>query len=427
MDASSINSHPSLFTARLAHPGRPQGRARSTSETPPRIQGIPETLPAVAKTVKASATLHAAAPQHIGSNGESQGGQTMLEQLQADWGKADSPWDLTADGTVDIRDVLRLLAKMGGGARDAVEVPEQVGPNVTPVPQDVAEPGDEGAGGKTPIEQLLADWGKTDSAWDLNGDGTVNIRDFLQLLAQAAGGADDAPPITTDLQAKAETITEGIGDADEPADPKTPVEQLLADWGKADSAWDLNGDGTVNIRDFLQLLAQNGGGTDEPADPKTSIEQLLADWGKADSAWDLNGDGTVNIRDFLQLLARTGGGGADDAPPITTHLQEKAETIPESLGDTGEPADPKTPIQQLLADWGKNDSRWDINGDGTVNIRDFLQMLSKMDKASRAEDAPQERGPRVGHMARRARAAYSPTTAQDIALIRRGLSLNAVG
>jgi len=420
MDTSSINSHPSLVTARLAHTGRLPGQARSASRASARIQGIPEKLPAVAKTVKAPATLHAAAPQHIGRTGDAQGGQSMLEQLKADWGKADSPWDLNADGTVDIRDVLRLLAKIGGGARDAVEVPDQVGPNVKRVPQDVAEPGDEG---KTPIEQLLADWGKTDSAWDLNGDGTVNIRDFLQLLAQAAGGADEPPPITTHLQEKAETITESLGDADEPADPKTPIEQLLADWGKADSAWDLNGDGTVNIRDFLQLLAQNGGG--EPPDPKTPIEQLLADWGKTDSAWDLNGDGTVNIRDFLQLLARTGG-GADEAPPIAPHLQDKAEAIPESLGDTGEPA-PKTRIEQLLADWGSNDSRWDVNGDGTVNIRDFLQMLSKMDKASRAEEAPQERAPRVGHVERRAQAAYSPTTAQDLALIRRGLSLNAVG
>jgi len=377
MDTSGINSHPSLVTARLAHTGRLPGQARSASGASARIQGIPEKLPAVAKTVKAPATLHAAAPQHIGGNGEAQGGQSMLEQLQADWGKADSPWDLNGDGTVDIRDVLRLLAKISGGTRDAVEVPEQVGPNVTPVPQDVTEAGHEGAEGKTPIEQLLADWGKSDSAWDLNGDGTVNIRDFLQLLAQAVGGADEPPPITTHLQEKAETITESLGDADEPPDPKTPIEQLLADWGKTDSAWDLNGDGTVNIQDFLQLLAQNGG-------------------------------------------------GADEAPPIAPHLQDKAEAIPESLGDTGEPA-PKTPIEQLLADWGKNDSRWDVNGDGTVNIRDFLQMLSKMDKASRAEDAPQERTPRVGHMARRARVAYSPTTAQDLALIRRGLSFNAVG
>jgi hypothetical protein len=306
MDTSSINSHPSLVTTRLAHVGRPPGQARSGSETTARIQGIPQEPPAVAKTVRAPATLKAAAPRQIAGKGEGQGGQSMLEQLKADWGKAESPWDLNADGTVDIRDVLRLLAKIGGGARDAVEVPEQVIPNVNPVPQDVAEPGEEGNDGKTPIQQLLADWGKADSEWDLNGDGTVNIRDFLQLLAKIGGGVYDG---------------------------RTP-----------------------------------------PSGPAPNAEAMAIDDSKIDEA-------------------------------------------PES----------KSRIEQLLADWGSSDSRWDVNGDGTVNIRDFLQMLSKMDKASRAEDAPQEPAPRVGHMARRAQAAYSPTTAQDLAMIRRGLSLNAVG
>jgi Ca2+-binding EF-hand superfamily protein len=377
MDTSSINSHPSLVTARLAHIGRPPGQARSASGTQARIQGIPQEPPGVAKAVKAPATLGAAAPQHIGSNGEGQGAQSMLEQLKADWGKADSPWDLNEDGTVDIRDVLRLLAKIGGGVRDAVEVPEQIEPNVSPVPQDVAEPGDEGAEGKSPIEQLLADWGKTESEWDLNGDGTVNIRDFLQLLAQQAGGGD-APPDTSHLRDKAETITESLGDTDEPADTPTLIEQLLADWGKADSAWDLNGDGTVNIRDFLKLLAKIGGGVNDARTPPT--------------------------------------GPAASPEPLSFDDAKIGET-PQS----------QSPIQQLLADWGKSDSRWDVNGDGTVNIRDFLQLLSKMDKASRAEEAPQGRPPRVGHMVRRARAAYHPTTAQDLALIRRGLSFNAVG
>ncbi|MHC4304466.1 MAG: hypothetical protein ACYSW2_08215 [Planctomycetota bacterium] len=51
-----------------------------------------------------------------------------------------------------------------------------------------------------------------------------------------------------------------------------------------------------------------------------------------------------------------------------------------------------------------------------------------MSKASQQDDAPPQRiPPRVGHMAMRARAAYNPTTTQDIALIRRGLSFNAVG
>ena len=184
MDTSSINSHPSLVTARLAHVGRLPEPARSASETPARTQGISEKLPSVARTVKAPATLNAAALRHTDSNGADQDGQSMLEQLKADWGKADSPWDLNGDGTVDVRDFLRLLARMGGG--------------------DTNEPADP----QTPIEQLLADWGKNDSRWDVNGGGTVNIRDFLQLLSKMdrSSRADDAP------QERAPRVVESEGE-----------------------------------------------------------------------------------------------------------------------------------------------------------------------------------------------------------------------
>jgi Ca2+-binding EF-hand superfamily protein len=372
MDTSSINSHPSLITGRLAHIGRLPERARSSTE----IQGIPKEPPAVGKTVKARATLAAKAPQEIGNKGADPGSQSMLEQLKADWGKADSPWDLNADGTVDIRDVLRLLAKIGGGANDAVEVPQQIGPEVNPVPLDVAEPTDEGADGKSPIEQLLADWGKSDSEWDLNGDGTVNIRDFLELLSRM-GGTDDTQTVPTHIADKAESVPESFVNSDEPADNRTPIEQLLADWGKAESQWDLNGDGTVNVRDFLKLLAKIGGGVHDAQTPPVP-------------------------------------GPSPEPQAIDT---DKVSETPES----------QSPIQQLLADWGKSDSRWDVNGDGTVNIRDFLQMLNKMARESRAEHEPPQHAPRLGHLVRRAQAAYNPTTAQDLALIRRGLSLNAVG
>ena len=48
---------------------------------------------------------------------------------------------------------------------------------------------------------------------------------------------------------------------------------------------DVNGDGTVNVQDFLGLLA---------------------DWGATGGPADVNGDGTVNVEDFLQMLAEWG-------------------------------------------------------------------------------------------------------------------------
>ena len=38
----------------------------------------------------------------------------------------------------------------------------------------------------------MADWGKTDSPYDLNADGIVDVRDLLQLLTQLANGSRGA-------------------------------------------------------------------------------------------------------------------------------------------------------------------------------------------------------------------------------------------
>jgi hypothetical protein len=63
----------------------------------------------------------------------------MFDQLYADWGKTDSPWDLNDDGIVDVRDFLRLLAKIAGGVNDAPTLPEETDTKPRPVPQDVTE------------------------------------------------------------------------------------------------------------------------------------------------------------------------------------------------------------------------------------------------------------------------------------------------
>ncbi|MHC4304467.1 MAG: hypothetical protein ACYSW2_08220 [Planctomycetota bacterium] len=360
MDTTSINSHPSLVTARLAHMGRVPVKTRTESETPARIQAISERSLAAAKAAQAPATLDAAPPPPIADKGTDHSNQSLLEQLKADWGKTNSPWDLNDDGTVDIRDFLRLLAKLAGGNEDSVPFPPENGPSAKPAPLDLGEPIEKGADGKSPLEQLLADWGKADSPWDLNDDGTVDIRDFLKLLAQNGSGIDD-PPIPTDqVGDETETITENVADDVGSSGNKTPLEQLLADWGKTDSPWDLNDDGTVDIRDFLKLLAQNGGGTnDTPNIPphqlhvqgetiaenhkqQSPLQQLLADWGKTDSPWDLNGDGTVNIRDFLKLLAQNDG--ANNAPTFPPGPAPNLEPTAIDVGEVGEPSEPQSPI-----------------------------------------------------------------------------------
>jgi hypothetical protein len=134
----------------------------------------------------------------------------------------------------------------------------------------------------------------------------------------------------------------------------------------------------------------------------------------------------VDVRDFLRLLAKISG-GTNDAPTLPQEPRPNLEPVAKGPDDVTERPQDRSPLQQLLADWGKSDSRWDLNGDGTVNIRDFLKMLAKMAQGPHRNDGPREPdAPRVGHVMRRVRAAYGPTPAED-AFPARGLRFSAVG
>ena len=225
---------------------------------------------------------------------------------------------------------------------------------------------------KDSMKALFDDWGKTDSPWDLDGDGTVGINDMLALLKQMA---------------------------ERPVHEETdPLQALLDDWGKTDSTHDLNGDGIVGIQDMLQLLANMAG--DPVADPDVlhdprprnsetgageiqsqgdRLQALLDDWGQSGSKFDLDGDGTVGISDMLALLKL---------------MAEEVSQQP--AGDSGidTPGTPssQTRLQQLLSDWGQADSQFDLDGNGTVGIRDMLMLLSQM--ANRQPQTSQASNPK---------------------------------
>ncbi|MHC4216822.1 MAG: hypothetical protein ACYSU7_00040 [Planctomycetota bacterium] len=375
MDTTSITSHPSLIAIRPTRAAVNLATIQPPDNADSQARSIPGRPLAIPKPGGPVATPGATPQTPGGLSAPDQSSQSMVEQLKADWGKADSPWDLNEDGTVDVRDFLKLLAKMSGVHNDAPTMPENEGS--TPVPQQIVDPDDGATENKSPIQQLLADWGKADSPWDLNEDGTVDVRDFLQLLGQLYSDGSEGPPNPGELGLNAESVNENPGDGAAQPENKTPIQQLLDDWGKSDSRWDLNKDGTVNIRDFLQLLGRLGSG---PHGPQT----------------------------------------------VPGEPRPHAEPVAMDLDNVEQPR-PQSPIQQLLADWGKSDSRWDLNGDGTVNIRDFLSMLAKMSHGREPMEGPQERDvPRVTHVTRRARSAYHPTAAPDTSLIR-SLGFNAVG
>ncbi len=111
----------------------------------------------------------------------------------------------------------------------------------------------------------------------------------------------------------------------------------------------------------------------EAPEKRSPLQKLLADWGKKGSDYDLNGNGTVDVPDLLMMLARMRPGGSGDNPP-------SVQKLPPAVNPERpiEPEEPQSPLEQLLADWGKKGSDYDLNGNGTVDVPDLLMMLGRM-------------------------------------------------
>ncbi len=192
---------------------------------------------------------------------------------------------------------------------------ERLARPIAPAPEALPERPAAGTGTTppaSPIEALLADWGRADSPHDLVGNGTVDVNDLLTLLARLSNPIEQ--PST------GSGIEPAVSDTPAEVTEKMPTPQAVLDaWGTRDPATDMNGDGTVNVNDLLSLLSKMSDGHSVQESPAPSpVEQLLAAWGSSDPAHDLDGDGTVGVNDLLSLLAglpTPGQSGASSGPP----------------------------------------------------------------------------------------------------------------
>lgn len=157
----------------------------------------------------------------------------------------------------------------------------------------------------------------------------------------------------------------------------------------------------VNASEAAEIAATaqppETGATSEPKDP---VRALLDAWGTDNKEFDLNTDGTVDIFDLYELLnqlSRTPSGAhpvdtaADETPaaaPAGEGVAGTAVTDPEaaSAGHTdatdpdgdGEGEGPELTVRGLLDAWGESGGRYDLNTDGTVDIFDLYDLLSRL-------------------------------------------------
>jgi Ca2+-binding EF-hand superfamily protein len=212
------------------------------------------------------------------------------------------------------------------------------------------------------LEGIRKHWGQSDSPYDLNGDGTVNVDDILHYIAGLANGQPDGSTVDPAMNNVVATDESGIsvaaGDTSIPdqlstTDP-TSGQPLTLDgfndhWGHANSQYDLNSDGTVNMDDLLAFINSQS----TPIAPEISPP-----------AFDRHVDELPTIAGPDQI----------DLASATVALDE----TPATVGNLNNVDQPQVSLDGLLGAWGTNNSTFDLNGDGTVNIDDLLQYIGQL-------------------------------------------------
>ena len=124
--------------------------------------------------------------------------------------------------------------------------------------------------------------------------------------------------------------------------------------------------------------------------PRVTTNRIVSDDGPAEPANRLGA-----------LLAKLAGGGtrqprephgdvADPTRPIAeTPVKEPRMSDPSYPSNPRvDPVKPLDPVDALLADWGKNDSPYDFDDNGTVDVNDLLILLGRLTSA--ASPPPEE-------------------------------------
>ena len=258
-------------------------------------------------------------------------------------------------------------------------LPAKVAPtDLREIPLGAPEPrGTTGDDEQLTVAGLLEVWGKNDTQYDLNTDGVVDMADLVSLLSllreKPTADIEPGPRSGTDAATSVRTAAT--------QDPPPVVDDATSLVASNDASLTIHTIGApppdapppTNVRD--------------EADPLPTVAELLKAWGTDKARFDLNGDGTVNMADLVQLLSELSRVD-DDGQVITTNVRD----IARDLAFEG-----RLTLNHLLQAWGTENGRFDLDRDGTVNMGDILQFLTR---GRQEVGAPEDRPRLVKAMAR---------------------------
>ena len=326
---------------------------------------------------------------------------------------ASTSGDANGDGHVDACDELIVSGNMAQGSSTPSPPPADAhvcsGANLLSTLAMAATPRDElcpqadvnndDMGSVSDILQVLAAYGTSNGASDINNDGTVDECDLI--LATTCNGwvAESPPPAgfcpTSTMLAALASVgsATSVSASDLNGDSSVTTADLLillghfgpAPAGSAASASDINGDGAVDLCDETILRGNFGAPPPGGYCGASALLEALASAGSSSVNADINGDGSVGTADLLQLLGAWGPVTSDSPSPADLNGDGFVDRCDEVMlrGAWGTATASTewcstTDLLALLPNAASYLSASDIDGDGVVGTSDLLSLLASL-------------------------------------------------
>lgn len=248
MNINATTSHNPFLPIKAANNSLPDQavHARDGSIKTGGTDNLSSLSPAIQQRIAALKSQASTTPEKTTS-----GRVLTIDGMRAAWGESGSIYDLNGDDTVNVQDLLKLLA--AGGTIAHAEAP-------------------------LTLEGLLDVYGQSNPDYDLNGDGIVNVKDILQLFAQeSAEIAHGEKSASISEPAKPGATSPVEPSFDKPASTgltgRDPIDSAAQIPPKSDSPHSFRN--ISDLRNIAQAIFQRLMGAGYEFKPPTNIHSLV--------------------------------------------------------------------------------------------------------------------------------------------------------